>query len=35
LPILHSDPSGFPKLTRGPRFLQLGPKFEKYLQKGP
>jgi hypothetical protein len=35
LPIFHSDPSGFPKLTRGPQFLQLGLKFEKYLQKGP
>jgi hypothetical protein len=28
-------PPGFPKLTRGPQILQFGPKFEKYLQKGP
>jgi hypothetical protein len=28
-------PLGFSKLTRGPRFMQLGLKFEKYLQKGP
>jgi hypothetical protein len=35
LPILHSGPRVFPKLTRGPGFLQLGLKFEKYLQKGP
>jgi hypothetical protein len=35
LPILHSSPRVFLKLTRGPRFLQFGPKFEKCLQKGP
>jgi hypothetical protein len=31
--ILHSDPSGFPKLTRRPRFLQLGPKLKKTFTK--
>jgi hypothetical protein len=35
LPILHSGPRVFPKLTRGPEFLQFSPEFEKYLQKGP
>jgi hypothetical protein len=35
LPILHSGPRVFLKLTRGLGFLQFGPKFEKYLQKGP
>jgi hypothetical protein len=35
LPILHSGPRVFPKLTRGPGFLQFSPKFGKYLQKGP
>jgi hypothetical protein len=35
LPILHSGLRVFPKLTRGPGFLQFGPKFEKYLQKAP
>jgi hypothetical protein len=35
LPILHSGPRVFPKLTRGPGFLQFGPKFRKYLQKFP
>jgi hypothetical protein len=33
--ILHSGPRVFLKLTRGPGFLQFGPKFKKYLQKGP
>jgi hypothetical protein len=35
LPILHSGPRVFPKLTRSPGFLQFSPKFKKYLQKGP
>jgi hypothetical protein len=35
LPILHSGPRVFTKLTRGLGFLQFGPNFEKYLQKGP
>jgi hypothetical protein len=30
---LHSDPSGFSKLTCGQQFLQLGPKFEKIFMK--
>jgi hypothetical protein len=33
--IRHSVPEFFLKLTRGPGFLQFGPKFRKYLQKGP
>jgi hypothetical protein len=28
-------PLGFSEIIRGPQFLQLGPKFEKCLQKGP
>jgi hypothetical protein len=33
--ILHSGPRVFLKLTRDLGFLQFGPKFGKYLQKGP
>jgi hypothetical protein len=35
VPILHSDPSGFPKLTRGPQFFQIGPKSENNYKKVP
>jgi hypothetical protein len=31
--ILHSDPSGFPKLICGPQFFQFGPKFRKIFTK--
>jgi hypothetical protein len=35
LPILHSCPRGFLKLTRGPGFLHFGPIFENIYKKVP